>query len=116
MFATITHFIPIPIIDSSEFTLWSVFNYPPASSAGALRFAEASYVDFFRKSWSENFLRFFHFCFYCLLPCRFSLFHLSYFLSHYFFSFISFLSFFFHFSHCLFSFLSFLFFLFNFSR
>ena len=124
MLATITHFIPIPIIDSSEFTLWSAFNNPPASSAWALRFAEASYVDFFRKSWLENFLRFIHFR---LLPCQFSLFHLSYFLSHYFFSFISFfvllfhlsyflshflfsfLIFFFHFSHCFFSFLFFFF-------
>ena len=81
MLTTITHFIPIPIIDSSEFTLWSAFNYPPASSAWALRFAEASYVDFFRKSWLENFLQFIHFRFNCLLFCHFSLFHLSYFLS-----------------------------------
>jgi len=113
MLATITHFIPIPIIDSSEFTLWSAFNNPPASSAWALRFAEASYVDFFRKSWLENFLRFIHFHFYCLLPCQFSLFYLSYFLSHYFFSFISFFVLLFHLSyflsHYLFSFLIFFF-------
>ena len=114
MLTTITHFIPIPIIDSSEFTLWSAFNYPPASSAWALRFAEASYVDFFRKSWLENFLQFIHFRFNCLLFCHFSLFHLSYFLSHYFFSFISFFVLLFHHSHFLSHYLPFIFFFFHF--